>query len=176
MPNTPENIVNCRDWATIRYAFDHTGSTHDITASGCPGDVNLSGIFTHIIQLTGRFAESYASDVLLELDNIRTLVNMPFDSGPSEDIDVIIPLGIRRQGVDHAAFLMRRLLQTCQPSLLGSYVYPEHAYRAILACRIQIQYSNNIRPYITCTLRSIMDSIVRIMPADMDGDKLVEQG
>lgn len=174
MSNTPETIVKRRNWATIRYAFDHTGDAHDITAIGYPGDINLSSIFTRIIQLTGRFAESYASDVLLELDDIRALVSDP--PATDTDIDVIIPIGIRRQGVDHDTFLMHRLLQTRQPSILGSYVYPEHAYRAVLACRIQIEQKDSARPYITCTLRSIMDSIVRIMPADMDGDKLVEQG
>lgn len=168
-------ILKCRDWATIRCAFDRTGSDHDITASGYPGDINLSSIFTRIIQLTGRFAESYASDVLLELDDIRALVSDPPEIEPGKSIDIIIPMGVRRQGVDHDAFLMRRLLQTRQPSLLGSYVHPEHVYRAILACRVQIKQEDGSRPYITCTLRSVMDSIISVMPDDMDGEKLVEQ-
>lgn len=174
MRNTPENIVNRRDWSTIRQAYLHADDSQDITATGYPGDINMNGIFTEIIQTTGRFAESYASDVLLELDDIMTLTDAPPALEPDGKIDVILPMGIRRRGVDHADFLMHRLLQTRQPSLLGAYVYPEHEYRSILACRVQISRNGDERPYITCTLRPIMDSITRIMPNDMDGEKLVE--
>lgn len=174
MQNTPESIINRRDWSTIRQAYLHTDDSRDITASGYPGDINLSDIFTRIIQLTGRFAESYASDVLSELNDIQALVSDPPKIEPGKSIDVIIPMGIRRQGVDHDVFLMHRLLQTRQPTLLGAYIHPEHVYRAILACRVLIKQESGLRPYITCTLRSVMDSVVKIMPDDMDGEKLAE--
>jgi len=165
-----------RTYATIRDAYDHSNeglrehgymaTEHGMTA------INMSSIYTKIIQDVGRFAERFASDVLYELENIRSLCENAYPL--EQDIDEIFVMGIQKDGVDGNNSLMNKLVQT-QRGPLDSYVYAELAYRRILAVRVQVsyEYNKNIysRPVINCELRDLTASFLRINPADIDNSK-----
>lgn len=170
-----DKLVARRDWTTIRTAYNYPPSKPDITAIGTAGAVNLSNILTYIIQVVGRFAERFASDVLFQLDDIQTLVNECTELKPGTTIDKIITIGVRRNGVDHDNFIMHRIANT-QPNFnLSPFVYPEYVYRAILACRVVItQKDGTPAPYVECTLRSIMDNITKIDDHDLKNGRLVD--
>lgn len=168
--NNIQKLIQRPNYVTLSKAFDATDKEHDITAHGYAGDINMSSILTAIIQDTGRFAESYASDVLFSLAEIYTLTeNLPKDFRPDEPIDKLIPIGIRQLGVDHGAFIMSKLLHTQSSTLMGSYVHPDHIYRKILAVQIHISAPADSydRVYVKATLRSIMPAINKIDPADL---------
>ena len=155
--------------ATVRTAFQKQPIL--LAESGNLGNVNVTSILTHVIQVTGRFAERYASDVLYSLDDIRALVDGNFEGGLVLDkpIDEILVMGIRRDGVDHASFLLSRLLGTKRGGL-DPYVYPEHVYRAILAVRVQIVNDAPGPAKVVCTLKDITNAIIKVDPADLDAD------
>lgn len=128
----PKHLLNVT-YRTIRNAFDRSDKPdYMIMEEGYPGNVNISSILTRILQEAGRFSEAYTSDVLYDLDTLRTLAGneYPLD----EDIDEIYTFGIRRHGVDGNNFVMSRLIDTMRP--LSSYLFAESQYRKILAVRV----------------------------------------
>ena len=64
-------------------------------------DANLSSIFTRLIQEAGRWCESYASDILIEIDSIKEQAER---GKPGRFV-----LGFRQFGVDNASFIESRL-------------------------------------------------------------------
>ena len=64
-------------------------------------DTNLSSIFTRLIQEAGRWCESYASDILIDIDSIKAQAER---GEPGRFV-----LGFRQFGVDHATFIESRL-------------------------------------------------------------------
>ena len=80
--------------------MDNEISTSGYITSDGKAELNMSDIFTRLIQEAGRWCESYASDVLFDIDSIRKY------------LDNIIPnaektwrFGFRRNGVDHAEWV-----------------------------------------------------------------------
>lgn len=153
---TPDYLFRC---------FEH-GKTLS-QAEGRLGDINLSGIATRIIQDTGRFAESYASDMLVSWNQVVALTE-PHEVIPDEES--IIIFAIRRNGVDHTAYLMHRLQDTIEG--FYDYVYPGRIYRRILAVKVITPFGQKLgwdqKPQCTVILRDITDHMLPMPQADRD--------
>lgn len=155
--------------ATIRVAYE--AEPKGILEEGYMSNINISSILTRIIQETGRFAELYASDVLYDIDRIRTLCenNYPLE----EDIDEICGIGIRGSGVDGNSFLLPRLAGSIRGPMSG-FVFPEHTYRKILAVRVQVAAPRDAdgcllgRVRVKCELKDITHRFLRLDAADFD--------
>lgn len=157
--------------ATVRRAFDKTEDTV-MTETGSPENVNMSDIFTRIIQDTGRFAERYASDALYAIRTVDELCRSAWTS--REPVDEIFVFGIRASGVDGNAYFMSRLFDTRSPFV--EYVHPEQVYRRVLALRVRIGMlplfdgGTELYPRVICDLKDLTHSFLRIDPADLDGN------
>lgn len=162
----PRHLLN-QTHATIRAAFEQKPC--DITETGIMGNINITSILTKIIQDTGRFVETYASDVLYGISSIRTLCEKTY--ALEDEIDEIFVFGLRRMGVDHGNFVMSRLYNDV--TSFSSYLYPDRYYRRILAVRVHVfdkdPEGNQIStPQIECGLRNITDALYKLNPADID--------
>lgn len=153
--------------ATIRYAFDKTEG-HIHKAYGDLGSVNITDILTHVIQDVGRFAENWASDCLYTIDHIRSLCENTYPL--EQEIDEIYCLGIRKDGVDHNAYIMNRLMQN-RHGYWKEYTSAEPYYRRVLAVRVHVfQKPDNSTPHVECVLKNLTCSFGRINKADLDKD------
>jgi len=165
---TPDTIRNAFDAADVLASAGGT-LNYDIAPGIVSQGINLSTIATILIQDTGRFAEQYASDFLIDWNIVGQLVHM-HDVEPLEDS--IIPFAIRDCGVDHTAFLMNRLQNTMRPG--SPYIYPSHYYRRILAVQvkttIQAPYGGALQPnqtHVEVVLKNITHSLTRIEKSDL---------
>lgn len=169
-----ENIVFPRNYlyqtpATIRAAFE--AESKGIKEESYMGGVNISSILTSIIQETGRFAERLASDVLFDIDAIRMLCENTYLM--EEDIDEVLGLGIREDGVDGNSFLLSRLAGSVRGPMSG-YVFPGHIYRKILAVRVQVSAERSEdgfilgKPRVVCELKDISNRFLYLDAADFD--------
>ena len=141
---------------------------HIMTETGQMDNMNLSSIFTYLLQITARFTERYADDVLYSIESIRHLCETVY---PLEhDIDEIFVFGIRENGVDGNLFTIQRCIETMVP--YHNYMHVKNTYRRILAVRIHVtktdEDGNQIYgdPHITCELKDITDSMTEINPED----------
>lgn len=71
-------------------------------------NINLSSIATTLIQETGRWCESYASDFIITWDAVRDAVTKHLQTPEILSADVFT-FGIRRNGVDHNEYIASRL-------------------------------------------------------------------
>lgn len=126
---------------TIGYGVNHAckadilASVDAETAFGSPMDINATTIQTILIQMTGRFCEHYASDLLITMSELQPFLHQ--ERVPEWDEDKphrwILGVGIREMGVDGNTFIMQRIAET--KSSYG-YLHPNHIYRKILAIDI----------------------------------------
>lgn len=87
-------------------------------------DINYSNILTKLIQLAGRYCESYASDLFIYWNAIDArLRDGSIESGSHL-------FGFREMGVDHNSFIFSRADE--------SHRYFEYAYRAIWRLDIEV--------------------------------------
>lgn len=86
--------------------------------------INTSSIFSKLITFTGRFCESYASDIFLDLLDVYNYL----EHGLCED--KIWLFGIRQMGVDHAAFVLNNSNNLAQ-------------YRAIFKLKAKVNEDKN---------------------------------
>ena len=63
-------------------------------------EINMSGIYTKLIQEAGRYCDFYASDLLFDIDKIHKIIK----SGESETVYI----GFRNSGVDGNEFISAR--------------------------------------------------------------------
>lgn len=96
-------------------------------------EMNMSDIQTKLIQLTGRFCERYASDLICTLSSLQAFIKPRFHG---DNKQWIIPVGIRKDGVDHEAFILSRLEETIT-NPYTHFVHVEHEYRKLLVIDIQ---------------------------------------
>lgn len=91
-------------------------------------NINMSSIYSRLIQEAGRWTINYASDLLYNIKDIAEYIKNPTDEV------AYFPIGVRRNGVDGYNFIINRLLDT--RSGLYPYVYPENVYNALLSVKI----------------------------------------
>lgn len=155
--------------ATIRAAFNN--SDEIMEEHGDMGSVNATGIMTVIMHDVGRLNEHWATDALYGLDKIRALSDRPFrlDTGYGETFDEIITFGIRECGVDHAAYVMSRMMDTRR--MPAGYVFPKHDFRKIYAVRMRAFPDPAVnRIKVEFSLREIINALHDIDPADLAAD------
>lgn len=127
-----------------------------------PVEMNLSGIQTKLIQLTGRFCEAYGSDLICTFADLQPFIRI---SAITQSNRWVIPVGIRARGVDHEGFILSRLRDTITNPMTG-YVHVEYAYRKLLVLDIQDEVKNTPDDSLHCTrtvrLIDITHSIARV--------------
>ena len=89
--------------------------------------INLSSIATLIIQNVGRFCEHYASDFLIDWQNVQDAITDPNPNAKP----VYVWMGLRESGVDGLAFIANRIAETT------------HYYRRLYSIRITHEKSDN---------------------------------
>lgn len=97
-------------------------------------DMNLSSLWTRLIQDTGRFAERFASDLLFNIDQIEEILSFRPIDGPEHHL---VMIGIRRDGVDGNAFVESRILDNYHGKPLPM-VSVDHIYRKLYCVDIEI--------------------------------------
>lgn len=123
---------------------------------------NASEIQTALIQITGRFCERYASDLLCTLTDLNAFLTLDYINKPNR---WIIGVGIRESGVDGNEFIMSRLKDT--RSGLTGFVHPEQVYRKVLAIDIQDEGpSHTDWPTRTIRLLDLTHDLTTIHPDD----------
>lgn len=168
----PVELVN-RTPATVRRAFWES-PTLKKELSSSPGQMNVTSILTAAMQIAGRFAERYVSDLLYELDRIRTLVGDGYVL--DRDFDEIIVMAVRKDGVDGESFFLSRLEKTLHPMGFQAkpwemYTSPETIYRRVLGCRVWAESPRYGSPgRMGCELRDLTNSLLRMNQADFDDD------
>lgn len=128
MENTIYTEENFNRFALLFTPYGYTGDYYD--AKGVElefsdaVDINYSNILTKLIQLAGRYCESYASDLFIDWRSIdEKLRDGSIESGCHL-------FGFREQGVDHNSFVFSRASE--------SHRYFEYAYRAIWLLNIEV--------------------------------------
>lgn len=117
--------------------------------------INLSDIHTRLIQDTGRFAETHASDLLYTIPHIEEAVH------DFKSMDDIIYFGIRAGGVDHEEYIEANYKKDC-----ANYFIERERYRKIYAVRVAKTKDNG---FIDVTVR-LYDISRTIYEADVKAD------
>ena len=76
-------------------------------------DMNMSEIYSILIQEAGRWCESYASDLLVDIDTVKFALNYPakwnemrqYEKGENGVERVSFRFGFRANGVDHREYI-----------------------------------------------------------------------
>lgn len=80
-------------------------------------EINYSGILTRLIQETGRFCESFASDLFIDWEAVLRCIDT------DAPIDETYLFGLRQHGVDHKEYVFSRFE--------NDGAYWKHNYRAM---------------------------------------------
>lgn len=157
-PVSIEDIEPCS--ATITNAVDSALKQKDNILAEDSSDssvgyrmsINASSVQTKLIQLVGRFCESYACDLIVTFADLQPFISQ--DKLPPFEADKphrwIIGVGIRELGVDGNTFILTRLKETQIPG--RDYVFPQHQYRKVLAVEITDDYDETT---VTRTIRLV---------------------
>ena len=84
----------CMSYEMIDNTFGHWSESNQEYS------INLSSIYTKLIQETGRFCERFASDVLYGIKTLESFMN---ETGPFEVTEFF---GLRENGVDGFEYIM----------------------------------------------------------------------
>lgn len=122
-------------------------------------EINASDIQTQLIQITGRFCERHASDLVCTLSDLDPFLQI--NGIPEKDDRWIIGIGIRDCGVDGNTFLYNRLKNTVQNFM--DYVYPSTIYRKVLCIDIQDTKDPACRKI---QLKDLTHTISKLSPED----------
>lgn len=89
---------------------------------------NFSSEWSRLICEAGRWCESYASDLMIEMDSVRAyLIGMA--EGMEEPENREFWFGFRQMGIDHLAFIKSRTERE----------YASHVYRAVWRWRFIVE-------------------------------------
>lgn len=138
-----------------------------MTETGKSGNINLSQIITFLIQNTGRFTERFASDLLFNLKHLERLT----EPHPVEKTETsVILYGLRTNGVDHTAYILNRLQDSCHAYTI--YTRQENHYRKLYATEI------TTHPDQSCTV-ALYDLTNASIPANrlpkhIDDDEIIK--
>lgn len=97
--------------------------------------INFSGIFSVLIQETGRFAEHYASDLIIGINSFIKNATALLDQNPQSPVTCNAYFGIRESGVDGESFLHARLTEAAEQN---NYFKFHNIYRRIYAIHMNI--------------------------------------
>lgn len=123
-------------------------------------ELNIADLQTILIQITGRFCERYASDLLLTLADIEPFTKQAV---VTDNSTWSIGIGIRENGVDHNNFILARLNETKRHG--SNLIYPTTVYRKLLVLQIEDTKDENYdtRKF---TLADITHQLTRLSDTD----------
>lgn len=164
---------------TFRAAFERCRSQTEITThgSGFNGNepnVNLSDIFSAIIRASGHVTTAYNSDILYDIDTIKTVLNRAANHAwLSENFTDIVVIGFRKSGADSTDAILQKLESTVD--LMTGFVHADMYYHTILAVEILATAKEPApkesvklsRPRLDVTLRDITNDVYKLDPADV---------
>lgn len=114
-------------------------------------NINLSSIATKLIQETGRWCESYASDFIITWDIVRETVTKHLQTPEILPADVFT-FGMRRNGVDHNEYIASKLYNGID--------FNTETYRKVYAVQILDHDSENgDGKHIYVTLKDVTSEI-----------------
>lgn len=129
--------------ATIQLQHIARNENYDITDS-----LNMSGMFSKLIQDTGRFTENYASDLLISIDSFKENASNLLCSLPRTTVTSNTFIGIRKNGVDGEEYIYSNLSQAAKERDHFTF---NNTYRRIYAIHLRIEpnssYGNVIWRY-----------------------------
>lgn len=105
-----------------------------IKSDGASG-ANISSIVSLLVQEAGRYAERFASDVVISINSMNEALEDAFGCDGR-----LFVFGIRRDGVDHLEFVASKM-----KSSYGNSGYFEEYYRKIYAVRTSIRGDEGMR-------------------------------
>lgn len=125
-------------------AFYNTGKEIRTEGYVCHGktEINMSSIYTKLIQEAGRYCDFYASDLLFDIDKIHKIIQ----SGESGTVYI----GFRNSGVDGNEFISVR-----EPSVIDS------EYHAIYRVEIKQTEDDYYERKIIVTLNKVWYSSIK---------------
>lgn len=141
---TDKSTVGIKGLATFQHAIQSARNAHEygyddrilygeeqFISTEHPQSIDATELQTLLIQITGRFCEHYANDLICTLSELQAFLEA---TPVTENLTRVIAVGIRSNGVDGNAFVISRLRQTRKG--LSDYVYPEQVYRKLLVIQI----------------------------------------
>lgn len=151
-PDDPTNYTTAA-WQPFADAFDINGNTIAVDTGSAPNaqspaSVNISNTETALIQICGRYADRYASDLFINHAVMLSLL-APHDVTDGERY--ILMFGIRESGVDGNMFTACRLAETLT-NPMSDIPTISHQYRKILAVVIEYKADPEYPVYIGCTV------------------------
>ena len=107
------------------------------------GTENVSSIIDKMIRLSAKLTESYASDILIDFESIKTYLERLASGEESEGREFWF--GFRQMGVDHLAFIQSRTERE----------YASHVYRAVWRWSFTVE-ERAYGPYIVSKLEKLL--------------------
>lgn len=178
------------NWNELNYTFveawHHTQQKPELMTEcgSIDSNLNISTIATEVIQTVGRFAESYASDMLYDMRRLMDFAEKPRDFINTNPRQAFL-FGIRKSGVDSFGFCFSRLKDSVtiwDPSH-ALYCFTERIYRKILMVEARIRFNNGKPDGVVAALRDITNAVYKIderdyylckyQECDGDHDKIV---
>ena len=167
-PMSPEKSFPVGLYPTIQKAFNRAGDERTICVdTGRQDNINLSSTWTKLIQLTGRFAEAYASDLLYDIADIQEVIDRGTRHEGHESESTIFICGIRRHGVDGRRFFMDWVRNNYDR--MTGYIHVENHYRKVVGIKVTLADNDGSVPggdRVTVTMRDLTDSFIGIEEAD----------
>ena len=153
IPETNKAFTKAVD-AVLNNGYKHNILATDsisVTRNLYKDSMNMSDIQTKLIQLTGRYCERYASDLICTLSDLQAFIEVQYSPEPMRKTIIV---GIREDGVDHEAFVVPRLEDTITG--MNGYVHVDWVYRKLLAIDIQDEVKGEFGyPYMERTVRLV---------------------
>lgn len=106
--------------------------------TGSYRNINTSHTLTKLIQETGRFTERFASDLFIDWQHVENIIGYGNWMRPKNNETHYLAFGIRRDGVDGNAYVIRNLLNTAKGN--GSCMWADKIYRKLFILKIQLTY------------------------------------
>lgn len=123
---------------TMIQAYEKDQNPPICSETGSYGNINTSQTLTRLIQETGRFTERFASDLFIDWKHVENIIGYGNWMRPKNNETHYLAFGIRRDGVDGNAYVIRQLIDTTDKR--SAYLNAEKTYRRLFILKIQLTY------------------------------------
>ena len=148
MKHTIESINEAYDKAPIETKFEATIRSAD--------DITFSTEFSFLIEKTGRFVESYQSDLLISINNFMKKYQEMLETLQDGDgAQLTEAFGLRENGVDHDVYIVSNMNSMTSTDL-------DHYYRKIYGLRVTA-YRTGGSVDVTVELRDLSTEIPMVV-------------
>lgn len=123
---------------TLIRAYEKDQTPPICSETGSYGNINTSQTLTRLVQETGRFTERFASDLFIDWKHVENIIGYGNWMRPKNNETHYLAFGIRRDGVDGNAYVIRQLIDTTDKQ--SAYLNAEKTYRRLFILKIQLTY------------------------------------